>query len=207
MPKRSVPILTAIILVAAAIVSLHRVYNFGQERFFSIDEYQFGHATWLIGQGEVPYVDFFEHHFPLSYVLHGVFYAGDPGGATFGELALRLRKIVFAYIIAACLLAGFATFATKRDPYEALLAGFLPVMFGFGLMSAVDYRADSIAAFAFLSCLFLIELNRSLRLRSLALVAGVVAMLAAFMTQKIAAVGGVMPAMRTVSPSLSKGMN
>ena len=190
MLKRSIYILTTASLLLVAIASLYRVYEFGQQRFFTIDEYQFGHATWLVSQGQKPYVDFYEHHFPLSYVLHSVFFLGEPSDASFETLALRLRKIVFVYILIACLLAGIATHAATRDPHEALLASFLPITFGFGLMSAIDYRADTLAGFAFLCCLFLLELNRGWRLRVLAIWCGAMAMLCALMTQKMAAMGG-----------------
>jgi hypothetical protein len=189
--ERRVHIFTTVVLVLAAILLLYRVCEFGQERFFTIDEYQFGHATWLVSQGQKPYVDFYEHHFPLSYVLHAVFFLGDSGDASFETLALRLRKIVFVYILGACLLAGLAARAATGNLHAALLSAFLPITFGFGLMSAVDYRADTLAAFTFLSCLFLLELNRSGRSRALAISCGVIAALAAFMTQKMAAMGGV----------------
>jgi hypothetical protein len=189
--KRGVHIFTTAVLLAVAIACLYRVYEFGQERFFTIDEYQFGHATWLVSQGQRPYVDFFEHHFPLSYVLHSVFFIGAPGEATFGALALLFRKIVFVHILAACLLGGVATRASSGDWHAALLSSFLPISFGFCLMSAVDYRADTLAGFGFLSCLFLLELNRKRRRRALALACGALAMLCALMTQKMAAIGGV----------------
>jgi hypothetical protein len=189
--ERRIHIFTTVVLVLAAILLLYRVYEFGQERFFTVDEYQFGHATWLVSQGQKPYVDFYEHHFPLSYVLHAVFFLGDPGDASFETLALRLRKIVFVYILGTCFLAGLATRAATGKLHVALLSACLPITFGFGLMSAVDYRADTLAAFTFLSCLFLLELNRSRRSRALAISCGVIAALAAFMTQKMAAIGGV----------------
>jgi hypothetical protein len=189
--ERRIHIFTTVVLVLATILLLYRVYEFGQDRFFTMDEYQFGHATWLVSQGQKPYVDFYEHHFPLSYVLPAVFLLDDAGDASFETLALRLRKIVFVYILGVCLLAGLATRAATGKLHVALLSAFLPITIGFGLMSAVDYRADTLAAFTFLSCLFLLELNRSRRSRALAISCGVMVALAAFMTQKMAAMGGV----------------
>ena len=61
-------------LAVAAALTAQTVYTFSQGRFFSIDEWQYGHATWLVAQGARPYLDFFEHHFPLSYVLHAPFF-------------------------------------------------------------------------------------------------------------------------------------
>ena len=34
---------------------------------YAIDEFQYSHAAWLVAQGQVPYKDFFEFHFPLPY--------------------------------------------------------------------------------------------------------------------------------------------
>ncbi len=81
-----------LVLAVAAAVSLQAVYEFGQDRFFTVDEYQFGHATWLVSEGEKPYVDFYEHHFPLSYVLHAPVLLLD---GSFSERILRLRKVPF----------------------------------------------------------------------------------------------------------------
>jgi len=47
-------------LVMTAIVVLVNVYQFALTRFFTIDEYQWGHATWLIREGKVPYRDFYD---------------------------------------------------------------------------------------------------------------------------------------------------
>jgi len=186
-------LMSLLVLMVVAIASLHGVYAFGQNRAFSIDEYQFGHATWLMGQGEKPYVDFYEHHFPMSYALHAPLFSDPAPGQTqalFSDRALRLRKIVFLYILAACGMAALATLATTRDRHEAVLASFLPITFGFGLMSAIDYRADSIGAFAFVACLLLLEWNRERGRLGVAVLCGALAMLCAFMTQKLAAVGG-----------------
>ena len=102
----------------------------------------------MVSQGERPYVDFYEHHFPLSYVLHAPLVAGD---ASFPDRALRLRSIAFVYILGASLLLGLATFRATRDALAALLSLLLPPAIGFGLMSAVDYRADNFGAFLFLA--------------------------------------------------------
>lgn len=38
-------------------------------RYFDADEFQHLQMAWLIGQGELPYRDFFEHHVPLFHAL------------------------------------------------------------------------------------------------------------------------------------------
>jgi hypothetical protein len=163
------------------------VYRFGQHRFFTIDEYQFGHATWLVGRGRVPYRDFYEHHFPGSYLLHAALL---PDAGCFGERALALRRIVSGYWLALAVgLAACIGWAT-RQPYLALLSACLPFALGFGLMSAVDYRADNFGAALFLGALALAEANQRLRSRVAALCAGLLGGLSVAMTQKLGVVAG-----------------
>ena len=85
------------VLALAWVGVLVRAYGFTQERFFTVDEWQFGHATWLVSQGRMPYRDFYEHHFPLSYVLHAPLL---PEEGRFAERALGMRRIPFAYLVA-----------------------------------------------------------------------------------------------------------
>ena len=185
--RRIIQSLVLAILVGTGLYVFATVYAFSQERFFTIDEYQYGHATWLVAHGAIPYVDFFEHHFPGSYVLHAPFFVPDWDAETG---ALLLRKIVFVYWVAVSLLAGLACFGLTRDRFAALLVVAMPIGFGFSLMSAIDYRADNFGAVYFVACLVLLERNRSARQRSLAIVCGVLATLAALMTQKMAFVAG-----------------
>ena len=179
--------LAALGLLIALATSLYTVHRFGQERFFTIDEYQYGHATWLVSEGRRPYVDFYEHHFPLSYVLHGPLLLGD---GSFRERALRLRLVPFGYLALLCAVLGVAGYGVTRSVHAALLSALAPLAVGFGLMSAIDYRADNFAACLFLACLALLEANRSWDRRGVALLCGLLFMVAVFMTQKLAVIGG-----------------
>ena len=133
MQRRSLEVVSVAILALVAIVVFYRVYSFGQERFFTVDEYQYAHATWLVSEGERPYVDFYEHHFPLSYVAHAPLVWAD---GAFAEKVLRLRALVFGYLLGVSLLLGWATWRRTRDRCAALLALTFPAAFGFSLMSA-----------------------------------------------------------------------
>ncbi len=180
-------------LIAAGAYTFATVYGFSQTRFFSVDEYQFGHATWLVAQGRIPYLDFFEHHFPLSYVVHAPFFSLD---RDFVSSALLLREIVFGYWVLVSLLAGAACFAVSRNRLAAVLVAFLPPSFGFGLMSAIDYRADNFGAVYFAACLVLLEWNRDRKGRALSIACGLLAAAAAGMTQKMTFfAGGTLAAM------------
>ncbi len=61
-----IPILSGIILLAVCICVL-QVFN----RHLGHDEFQHSHIAWLIGNGEILYRDFFDHHGPLYSILNG----------------------------------------------------------------------------------------------------------------------------------------
>lgn len=175
-------------LVIAAIVLLANVYHFALTRFFTIDEYQWGHATWLVKAGKVPYRDFYEHHLPLGYMFHSWFLSDD---ASFIENALRLRVIAFSYVVAACVCVAAAEYVTSRNPYTAALYAAVPISVGFGLMSAIDYRGDNWSAFTLISCFSIIRINQMVKRKGLAAVAGALFALAILMTQKALLIGGI----------------
>ncbi|MEE2673232.1 MAG: hypothetical protein VX466_05515 [Myxococcota bacterium] len=182
MARSRLQLFVLLVLIAAGTYTLAVFYGFSQGRFFTVDEYQYGHATWLVAQGQVPFVDFFEHHFPLSYVLHAPLFTAE---RDFVASALLLRRIVFVYWVLVGLIAAATCFAVTRDRLAAILAAFMPPSFGFGLMSAVDYRADNLAAVYFAACLLLLEWNRDRNSRALAIVCGLLAATAVAMTQKL----------------------
>jgi hypothetical protein len=185
--RRILGIVAFAILGLAGLYTFSEIFAFSKTRFFTVDEYQYGHATWLVAQGKLPYVDFFEHHFPLSYVLHAPLYWAE---RDFETSALLLRKIVFSSWLALSILTAWSCWAITRDRWVALLAGFMPMSFGFSLMSAIDYRADNFAAIYFAACLVLLEWNRSANKRGVAILCGLLATTAALMTQKMAFVAG-----------------
>jgi hypothetical protein len=184
---RGVRVATLAVLALAALQGLVGLYRFGQERFFTIDEYQYGHATWLVSQGQKPYVDFYEHHFPLSYVAHAPLVGDDAG---FVVKALRLRAIVFAYLVGLSAVLVLATGAVTRSAHGALLAAILPLGVGFGRMSAIEYRADTFAACLWVACLALLEANRRWGRRSVSALCAVLFAASLLMTQKMIAVAG-----------------
>jgi hypothetical protein len=65
-------------------------------RFFNADEIEAIHSGWLVLQGGVPYVDFFQHHHPLLYYLLA------PVVAVFGEgleSVVAARSVSFAFAL------------------------------------------------------------------------------------------------------------
>ena len=184
---RTTQILSLLGLAAAGLYTFAAIFTFSNERFFSIDEYQYGHATWLVSEGQIPYVDFYEHHFPLSYSLHAL---ALPSEGTFSERALWLRKVAFGYAAAASLALGLGTWIVARSAPMALLSAGLPASFGFSLMSAVDYRADGFAAFGWLIVLAMLEANRVWGRRRVAAACGVATAVVVLMTQKMIFLAG-----------------
>jgi len=187
MLKRTFAALSLLALAAAACWAFAFFYEFGQTRFFTVDEWQMGHATWLVRQGLRPYVDFYEHHFPLGYVMHAVLLDDD---ASMVANALLLRRIVFGYLVGVGVVVAGSRWVVSRNPYEAILSSFVPFAVGFTLMSVIEYRIDNLAAFYFLACYALLEANRRLRSRILASVAGLLLGVAGLITQKMLAVAG-----------------
>ncbi|MGH0030122.1 MAG: hypothetical protein ACQGVC_10055 [Myxococcota bacterium] len=178
----------AVVLGVSALWVAATLHQVGQTRYFTVDEYQFGHASWLVSEGHVPYVDFYEHHWPAQYVLHAPLVAGD---APFPDRALRLRSAAFAWQVLLALALGVATGVVLRDPLAGLLAAQLPLAFGFSALSAVDYRADNFAGVAWLVCLSLLEVGRRRPSAARAATAGALLAVAVLSTQKLALIGGV----------------
>lgn len=67
-------------------------------RYFDGSELRHVHVSWLIHQGYVPYLDFFEHHMPIGhYLLSPIFGAVQEGPA--GLLAARVPSFLCAVAI------------------------------------------------------------------------------------------------------------
>jgi len=172
--------------LAALWVWLH-LHSFATTRFFTVDEHQYAHATWLVADGNVPYRDFYEHHFPGSYGLHAPFL---PESGPLVERARFFRTVPFAYLSATLALLALATWRATRSAQKALLCAILAGSSGFSAMSAVEYRADNFGACWLLAGLSLLECNRRPARRGLALVAGACFAVSVLMTQKMLVLAG-----------------
>src|SRR5262245_27399228 len=132
--------LTAAAFVAALAWFAWQAVQLALGKHFSIDEFQYAHAAWLIAQGQVPYRDFFEVHFPLVYqVLAPVFLvAGDDPSAVLG---LRAGMLVFL-----ALTGGAAMLANReRGPIAMLAAPLVLLMLPPFLIFATEIRPDPVA--------------------------------------------------------------
>lgn len=108
------------------------------------DEVEFFRATRWVREGLLPYVDFWEHHSPLQWLLFAPLSSlgGDTGGAR-DVLALRWAQLPL-WVVA---LAAWVGLAPAGEPRRLLaaLAGLLVLSPGF-LLFAVEYRVDSLAS-------------------------------------------------------------
>ncbi|MCF6149583.1 MAG: LamG domain-containing protein [Candidatus Kuenenia sp.] len=181
-------ILTVLLSIIFFVV-IGYIYWFSQIRYFTIDEYQYGCMTHLVSQGKLPYVDFYEHHPPLSHFLHSIIIKLSDGN--FLEKALLLRKISFSYLILLSISLFFSFYYLTRKYAYALLGAIVPLSVGFGLISSIDYRADCFGAVFLTISILCIDANRQLKLRSLAAVSGILFGMAIFMSQKFVYYGGI----------------
>jgi hypothetical protein len=108
-------------------------------RKFSADEYEHMHAAWALAQGQIPYVDFFEHHHPLMYVLL------TPVLKTFGEgFATLVAARLFLLVPTA--LGFFALWSGARRVFGRRAALFcLPLWFSaqFFYDKGIEIRPDN----------------------------------------------------------------
>ncbi|SEM28446.1 hypothetical protein SAMN05444354_11488 [Stigmatella aurantiaca] len=129
--------------VQAARLALHKS--------FSIDEFQYAHAAWLVARGQVPYRDFFEVHLPLVYqVLAPVFWFS--GDSPLSILALRAAMLV--PLVGTCVAA--ASLNRRQGPVAMLLAPVLLLATPPFVTLATEVRPDPLAFALFLGALALL---------------------------------------------------
>ncbi|HEY4105465.1 MAG TPA: hypothetical protein VGM44_16315 [Polyangiaceae bacterium] len=172
--KRWLALLAPVMSCLAALASWVEVVRLGLFKRFSIDEFQYAHAAWLVSHGKLPYRDFFEFHFPLSYLSYAPFITDDP--TSIGHLRLFML-VVFA-------LTSFGIYRINRELGPALaltgpiaLATTTPFTF-----FATEIRPDAVAFGLFVFALSLLFPAPVPPRRALAL--GALWLLALFATQK-----------------------
>jgi len=72
------------------------------EKYYSIDEFQYSHAAWLVSRGEVPYRDFFQHYMPLLYHWLSIPFFFLPDDPSVAMRALRLFGLPVVALTALC---------------------------------------------------------------------------------------------------------
>jgi hypothetical protein len=171
-------------LVGIAWFALQAV-RLAREKYFSIDEFQYAHAAWLVARGQVPYRDFFEVHFPLVYqALAPVFLVlGDDPTAVVG---LRVGMLVFLAL--AC--AAGASVNRSEGWSAALLAPLFLLALPPFVTLATEIRPDAAAFALFLAALGALRLDR-FGDRTCAFAGGVLLVGAVWGSQKAALYGSI----------------
>ncbi len=153
------------------------------EKGFSVDEFQYAHAAWLVAVGKLPYRDFFEVHFPLVYLLGSpvFWFAGSDPAAIW-----MLRWLMLPFALLTCAAAGLLN---RHLGFAAAVLGplFLIATSDWTTL-ATEIRPDALGAALFLAALATVRLPLGDRARCFA--AGVLFAWSAASAQKAAFYGG-----------------
>ncbi|MCP3139204.1 hypothetical protein [Pyxidicoccus xibeiensis] len=151
---------------------------------FSIDEFQYAHAAWLVARGQVPYRDFFEVHFPLVYqVLAPLFrLLGDEP-----LNVLALRGAMLLPLAGACV--AVALLNRREERLAMLLSPVLLLALPPFMRFATEVRPDALAIALFLGALAALSLRPATPARGFA--AGALFVAAVWGSQKVLFYGAV----------------
>jgi hypothetical protein len=143
--ERGTRVAIGLALTAAAVrlVPLHWLHP------INWDELEFFRAAQWVGQGRVPYRDFWEHHTPLLWFLFAPFswIAKSPGAAaiiTFRWLQVPIWIATFWLLNVFMRNAGLSRFARWTSMALALCSSLL-------MLSAVEYRIDPLSCALYLA--------------------------------------------------------
>ncbi len=106
------------------------------------DEIAYLHAGWLVGSGQRPFLDFFEHHHPaLSYLLAPVtlLFGDHPRNLVF---ACRLLDLSLVGVMVLALSRAVSGSSDARDPDRAPWVAILLLGSWYFLRNAIEVRPD-----------------------------------------------------------------
>ena len=98
MKKNKLNLSDALFWGLTGIFVLFLAFMYGYSAFsykITVDEWEHMQASWMIGQGMVPFRDFFEHHHPLMWYLTAPFLMNSPSLLAFNGTRL-MTLVVFA---------------------------------------------------------------------------------------------------------------
>ncbi|RKG62279.1 hypothetical protein D7X30_02900 [Corallococcus sp. AB011P] len=172
-------VVLGVLALQASRLALHKA--------FSIDEFQYAHAAWLMAHGQVPYRDFFEVHFPLVYQLLAPLFwllGDDPRNV------LALRAAMLVPLAGACVSVFLLN--RREGRIAALLAPVLLLCSPGFLHFATEVRPDALTAALFLGALAALAVQPG-SVRS-SLLAGALLVASAWGSQKALFFGGLVGA-------------
>lgn len=165
---------------------------------FSIDEFQYAHAAWLVSRGQVPYRDFFEVHLPLVYQALAPLFTvlgDDPRNV------LALRAAMLVPLAGTCV--AVAALNRREGRAVALLAPVLLLALPPFARFATEVRPDALATALFLGVLALLSWRPATWARGFG--AGALLVAAAWGSQKVLFFGGAVGAVLLVDLALRRG--
>jgi hypothetical protein len=143
-------------IVAALLVPIgifvERAFRIALERYYSIDEFQYAHAGWLVSRGAVPYRDFFQHYMPLLYQSLAVpflFLNSDP-------TAMRALRVIAFPIVLWIAYSCYRINSSSDGAWAFLTPMFLLSINAF-VTRAVELRPDGYATALFFSAIALLS--------------------------------------------------
>ncbi|HEV7767964.1 MAG TPA: hypothetical protein VGQ76_23375 [Thermoanaerobaculia bacterium] len=145
------------VLLTAAILWIAALTQRGQP--LAVDEVEFFRATKWVGEGQVPFRDFWEHHLPLQWIVFGPVasvFANGPGVEAI--VAMRWAQMV-AWLAIFVLLVKIAR-RSGVDPWSAIVLLLVSTSF---VRKAIEYRVDVPANLAFLGAVALIAFGANKR--------------------------------------------
>jgi hypothetical protein len=145
------------VLLAAAILWIAALTQRGLP--LAVDEVEFFRATKWVGEGQVPFRDFWEHHLPLQWIVFGPVasvFANGPGVEAI--VAMRWAQMV-AWLAIFALLVRIAR-RSGIDPWGAIVLLLVSTAF---VRKAIEYRVDVPANLAFIGAIALIAFGANNR--------------------------------------------
>jgi hypothetical protein len=144
----------ALFLVASVLVS--RIW-FIVHRAIDVDEFEHAHAVWCVARGQIPYLDFFEHHTPGLYLLFAPVFRLF---ATDTDPAAAVSWFVFCRFVMLAMTAGSVALVYTlgvmwRDHFTGALAAALVTTSSQFLDTMLELRPDVPALLCVLCALVL----------------------------------------------------
>jgi len=127
-------------------------------RQFDPDEFEHLHVAWLVSKGQLPYVDFFEHHTPWFHFFLAPFFSlfhvetNARDAVAFLFLARRLMWILTGIILLLVFLLG----KMWRNPLVGLLAALFLINTEIFSAATLEIRPDLFACIFWLACLIMV---------------------------------------------------
>ena len=132
-------------MVAVTLAFALQTIRLGLYKKYNIDEFTYAHAGWLISKGQLPYRDFFCHHFPLAFHLMAIpfsFLDANPGNI------FCLRLLMLPVVLLICLASWYLN--ARQDRRWGLATPLLLLALSPFVIYVTEIRPDPVALALFL---------------------------------------------------------